>query len=250
MDVALPTVGFFGGSMLTHLSGDTRILCRRMFSGDVLVLGDGPFDAEAVFGALSACEVSASTSPGAGAEIVILGHDGWNEDDLETAVRGRAGEDVRVYSHEMFLASLCGGQDVYDGCSLRELDDFGVGHSGLQFLRQALRFAWPSRVVPRSLRRAARFAPEPDSGFSSGSAVKHISAAARGAARTFFGSSAGVMGSGPFEEDPFGRLMSALGTPRMQLADYPDLVVVGHSDWDEQLLNEVIAANAGGSLRI
>ncbi|MCY2991054.1 MAG: hypothetical protein NTY19_24725 [Planctomycetota bacterium] len=66
-------------------------------------------------------------------EVVVLGQRDWTGNDLELLIERRAGEDLRIYSQEMFLTLGMCGSDPFDGpCSL--LEAFRMGHPGLGFV--------------------------------------------------------------------------------------------------------------------
>lgn len=84
-------------------------------------------------------------------EMLIVGRDGWSEENLVTALRMRAGRTLKVYSQEMFLTYLIAGKDPFDEPA-SFIRRFGEGHSALEFLMDVdVGFDWPSTQVSSQL---------------------------------------------------------------------------------------------------
>ena len=83
--------------------------------------------------------------PGPGSEVMVVGREGWDGAELRRILDARAGQQLRVYSQEMFTAFLISGSDPLlepDETILELADD----HPALDFLR-AVGFHWPSTEV-------------------------------------------------------------------------------------------------------
>jgi hypothetical protein len=118
--------------------------------GSVLTSGEGPYrksDFEKILGWLdySVFPLSVGKSFYA-AEILIVGQEGWNEDDLIDLLDERRGRILRVYSQEMFLSYLLTEIDPLSSADNDWIISLGEGHSALEFLMN-LGFDWPSTVV-------------------------------------------------------------------------------------------------------
>jgi len=78
-------------------------------------------------------------------ETLIIGEEGWEEEDLKRQLDLRTGEGIGVYSQEMVLAFLgCGKDPLQGGNAL--LRYFSLHHTGLKFL-QSIGFPWPSAAA-------------------------------------------------------------------------------------------------------
>jgi hypothetical protein len=73
-------------------------------------------------------------------EVLIIGQEGWDQNELINLLKEREGRPLRVYSQEMFLGYWLTGRDpIIDEDVARA---FGVGHPALEFLSSA-GFDWP-----------------------------------------------------------------------------------------------------------
>ena len=119
---------FAEGSFVEHIGAHDKGLCKMLLGERVIVAGSGPLDEALVRDMLTACglEVWPLVSPVP--DVLILGQEGWDEDELVKAVLKHNGHRLRVYSHEMFLATLITGADVYKYRDLDELELFADGH--------------------------------------------------------------------------------------------------------------------------
>lgn len=80
-------------------------------------------------------------------EIMIVGRSGWNEEQLEQQLAAREGQELRVYSQEMFLLSLAANRDMLDEFSAAQLETIANHHPALKFLSES-ELEWPRRIVP------------------------------------------------------------------------------------------------------
>jgi hypothetical protein len=74
--------------------------------------------------------------------LVIVGKKYWNRDLLLEQINARSGQELRIYSQEMFIAMLITGRDPFDADDPALLDAFALGHPALQFL-MSLPKPWP-----------------------------------------------------------------------------------------------------------
>ncbi len=74
--------------------------------------------------------------------IVIVGKKYWDGDLLLEQINARSGQELRIYSQEMFIAMLITGRDPFDADDPALLDAFALGHPALQFL-MSLPKPWP-----------------------------------------------------------------------------------------------------------
>lgn len=85
--------------------------------------------------------------------VLVLGRSGWNEEVIDTLIEVFVNRQVRIYSQEMFLASLSSGRDpFYGGPDL--LAAFRVGHPALEFVSEGWS-GWVSTYVSAAWRHTA-----------------------------------------------------------------------------------------------
>jgi hypothetical protein len=110
---------------------------------DVATVGFGPFSEQDLddFFRTRGLEVY---MPGEHTETVVVGRDGWDGEDLKALLDARAGNVLKVYSQEMFLAYLGSCSDPLEDEAVARR--FGQDHPALDFL-SALGFDWPKTIV-------------------------------------------------------------------------------------------------------
>lgn len=87
----------------------------------------------------------------------MVGRQNWSEEDLERQIQARQGQELRVYSQEMFLAATAIARDPFEECTDAELLSlFGAGHAALEFLIGS-DLRWP-RTIPQVLSDCPRIA--------------------------------------------------------------------------------------------
>jgi hypothetical protein len=115
-----------------------------------MTIGSGPWSETALDDCLRACGITPFVCDGESAElteVLVVGHEEWEREDLNEVLLARIGDDLKVYSQEMILFSLAAGADVYSLLSEEELKEFGEGHPALEYLMDAPGYSWPSTVV-------------------------------------------------------------------------------------------------------
>jgi hypothetical protein len=90
-------------------------------------------------------------------DILIVGRDKWDERELDDLLEARAGQTLKVYSQEMFLAFWASGRDPF--VSREVVEAFGEGHPALSFLT-GCGFDWPGTFVNASGGRLVIESPE------------------------------------------------------------------------------------------
>lgn len=144
-------------AILTHLSANA-VVCRGILGTGVITIGSGPLNKIELDELLRTCGVSIAVVSDPGPHVVILGHENWDAEQLDEVVRACKGGTLRAYSHEMLLASLALGADVFDLLAPEELVLFGIGHSALEHLMDGMGFDWPTtEVIPQSDRLVVDF---------------------------------------------------------------------------------------------
>jgi hypothetical protein len=162
---------FAPGVFVEHMAAHDGGVCKRLLGSKVIVVGSTPLDEQVLRSALKACAIEVWPIEAPVPDVLILGHEGWLREDLEAAVMRHNYGRLRVYSHEMLLASLITGVDVFLTRSTDELETFAQGHPGLEYLADGMGFAWPTTEVTISevVRIVADLGDSPDLGV-----LKHL----------------------------------------------------------------------------
>ena len=113
----------------------------RDFPRRVATLGSGPFTEEDFDSFLQELGVKV-LHPNADLELVVVGREGWSDEDLEEIVQNRAGAILKVFSQEMLLVYVFSGLDPFNE-SEAMLRRLGADHPALEFL-SGLGFDWPT----------------------------------------------------------------------------------------------------------
>jgi len=74
---------------------------------------------------------------------LVVGRNGWSEDDLLAQIEARQGQELRIYSQEMWIAAMATKRDPFDADDLDLLHAFADGHEALEFLI-GLEMPWPN----------------------------------------------------------------------------------------------------------
>jgi len=74
---------------------------------------------------------------------LILGVEGWSEDDLTSQIFSHSTENLKIYSQEIFVFGLIAGQDPYLILEETVTDEIGINHPGIQFILNQ-NFVWPN----------------------------------------------------------------------------------------------------------
>ena len=118
-----------------------------LFPEGIVTLGSCPFDEDEFDNFLERLGVSVHPTS-SDLEVLVVGQQGWKEDQLHEAIEKRRGRHLRVYSQEMFIGLLRTGCDPLDDSTVAKF--FGKGHCALEYI-QDWGFDWPvTRIVPVS----------------------------------------------------------------------------------------------------
>jgi len=125
--------------------------CRVPEGADVPItlIGSAPVGKDALAGLLSRCGFVVSPSA-PDTEILVVGRDDWNSDELKELLDLRSGESLRVYSQEMFLGWMISGCDPFQTKNPELIQRLAGSHDTLEFLKLAFAFDWPSTFVSPS----------------------------------------------------------------------------------------------------
>lgn len=114
------------------------------FPNGVVILGNGPFHEDELYPFLTNLNIPVS-SLNSGVDVLVVGREDWDF-FLHDAIEARRGQELRVYSQEMFLSYLGCGYDPLENPDIAHI--FGDGHPALEFIRE-WGFDWPTtRLVP------------------------------------------------------------------------------------------------------
>lgn len=128
---------------------------------DIAVVGEGPFEDKQFCNLLRKFKYKTWNKQ---CECLIIGHNNWNEQQLEDAICDENLDEIRVYSQELFILGMITGKDPFalpDDLLIR----FAVGHPGLDLLVKN-GFEWPAIEAFENLNEekiqinASRFADE------------------------------------------------------------------------------------------
>lgn len=95
--------------------------------------------------------------PSENTDVLIIGQEDWDEDDLNGLLDEREGQHLRIYSQEMFLAHWLSGQDPFDEEEIARA--FAENHPALEFLSNRW-LTWPSTFVAAGTGRLLLDSPE------------------------------------------------------------------------------------------
>lgn len=109
----------------------------------VSIMGSGPFLEDDLLellceGGLTVYTIHEDT------DVLIVGRDEWNEEELDNLLEVRAGQTLKVYSQEMFLTFWASGRDPF--ADREVVEAFGEEHPALNYLTNC-GFNWPSTLV-------------------------------------------------------------------------------------------------------
>jgi hypothetical protein len=122
-------------------------LCRKVLGPRAVTTGSIPLLPKMLDSLLGYCCVEVC-SVEEDCPVWIVGRSGWSEDDLDRMLAQRTGKELRVFSHELLIASLACGGDMFAMCSPEDLYALGADHPALTYLYDK-GFDWPRAVVPK-----------------------------------------------------------------------------------------------------
>lgn len=106
----------------------------------VMCIGDGPFARDEFAEFLRKRAILVQDSGGV-TGFVVLGREGWDEDEVDDLIERHVGRSLRIYSQEMLVAYLARDEDPFFAGS-DALAAFRAGHPGLEFVSEG----WPGWV--------------------------------------------------------------------------------------------------------
>jgi len=116
----------------------------------VVVVGNEPYPRTQMTRFLKGLGFSVEQPGHEETRLLVVGRQKWSEEQLEKHIQARQGEELRVFSQEMFVMATALARDPFDECSETELLSlFGAGHPALEFLIGS-DLEWP-RTIPNVL---------------------------------------------------------------------------------------------------
>lgn len=110
-----------------------RTICRGVLGPVVATQGDGPYDESAFDDFLLACDIQVRVVVDADElppTVAVFGREGWDQDDVDHLWNQTSGENIRVYSQELVVASMALGCSIFD--MYDDVADLVAGHSALE----------------------------------------------------------------------------------------------------------------------
>lgn len=106
------------------------------------LMGDGPWG-NAIFSRLmEGQKFDLRPLPDPDIAHLVVGRINWSKDDLLAQIEARHGQELRIYSQEMWFAAMATGRDPFDAEDPALLQAFAKGHEALEFLI-GQEFPWP-----------------------------------------------------------------------------------------------------------
>ncbi len=134
---------FMQEDVLSWIFSATSPKTLRVRHGFLQLLGDGPWDYDTIGRPLQRQRFKLYALPDADVAHLIVGRNNWNESDLLGQIEARSGQELRIYSQEMWFAAMATGRDPFDAEDPDLLLAFAKGHSALEFLLEC-EFPWPT----------------------------------------------------------------------------------------------------------
>jgi hypothetical protein len=123
-----------------------------MSLGDgVAFAGDGPHGSDGLSALVARFGIRAQHLKTLGdptVEVLVIGREEFQIDELEYQLRARSAGQLRIYSQEMFVAALILNDDPFKSAGAPILKSFAQGHPSLEALLR-YGFEWPSQNVKR-----------------------------------------------------------------------------------------------------
>ena len=104
----------------------------------VVTLGDGPYDEYEFDDYLRHLSIEPYTGDCA---WIILGREGWSEEQIDELIENSDLDEVRVFSQELFVAGILTTHDPFS-LPIEMLKKFAEGHPALEYLMES-GFEWP-----------------------------------------------------------------------------------------------------------
>jgi hypothetical protein len=135
--------------ILAWMFSETHPKELQIEHGYLHLMGDGPWDNDSFGRLMEDQNFSLWKLPDADIAHLVVGHKNWHEDDLIAQIDARQGQELRIYSQEMWFAAMTTGRDPFDAEDPDLLQAFANGHEALEFLI-GQDFPWPDETSRQS----------------------------------------------------------------------------------------------------
>ena len=105
--------------------------------------GSGPWDEQEFDEFLRNRDIQLFEMPDDDVDGLILGVEGWSEDDVSAQIYDRDSQSLKIYTQELFVFGLIAGQDPYLLLEEDVIQEIGINHPAIQFILNQ-RFVWPA----------------------------------------------------------------------------------------------------------
>lgn len=129
--------------VLTWIFSETHPKDLKVAKGYLHLMGDGPWDNNTFAQQVRGQKFSLWLLPDADIAHLVVGHNNWSQDALLAQIESRQGQELRIYSQEMWFAAMATGRDPFDANNPKLLQAFAADHDALQFLI-GQEFPWPN----------------------------------------------------------------------------------------------------------
>lgn len=151
-DGGLRTSTFTQEEILSWMFSETHPDDLHVKHGYLYLMGDGPWDNDAFMRHMVEQDFSLNSLwklPDPDIAHLVVGRNNWSKDALIAQIEARQGQDLRIYSQEMWFAAMATGRDPFDADAEELLLAFAKGHKALEFL-MGQEFPWPKVSSQRS----------------------------------------------------------------------------------------------------
>ncbi len=125
---------FDNEEVLEWVFSETTPDVLNVVEGNLHLMGDGPWDKEVFGRVMQEQGFQLWQLPDHEIAHIVVGRDHWNKAALLTHIEARTGQELRIYSQEMWFAAMATGRDPFDADNPGLLKAFADGHNALQFL--------------------------------------------------------------------------------------------------------------------
>ena len=134
---------FMQEEILAWMFSETLPDDLQVSKGYLHIMGDGPWDNDTFGRLMEEQDFSLWKLPDADIAHIVVGRKNWKEAELIAQIEARHGQELRIYSQEMWFAAMATGRDPFDAEAPELLQAFANGHEALEFLIDQ-EMPWPN----------------------------------------------------------------------------------------------------------